>query len=300
MTALAIKKVSGLCPAGKLDELFARFKNSKALEPMEFSGECAAAPLKELSALLPGLALRRVPRLAKIALRAAVEAAPPSPAESALIISTDYGSTASTLEFLDSILTDGADLASPTAFSHSVTNMTAAIVSQGLGICGPCLTITQPTIKPALTAAFAILASRRVKSVLWGIVSEQSNIMKAVENLSGRKHHLLNDGAVFFHLSLPGPMDNDPLIEINAGKLPHNEQGGLDAAASMIDQQLPPRKCSNSLPAFMDKAIGTGSLALAMRLALTSLFLSQGLCEERAARVIDEGREYFVVKSGGA
>lgn len=307
MTALAIKKVSGLCPSGNLDEFLIRYKNSKTLEPIDFTGECAAAWLKELPELLPGLALRRVPRLAKIALRAALEAVPPSPSESALIISTSYGSTGSTLEFLDSILSDGADLASPTAFSHSVTNMTAAIVSQGLRITGPCLTITQPSLKPALAAAFALLASRRVENVLWGIVSEQSNIMKTVESLCGRTHHLLTDGAVFFQLSLPEPMSSDPLIEINDAKLPHDEQPGVGAgskaehcaAASIFAQQLPSERNSNSLPAFLDKTIGTGPLALAIRLALTSLFLREGLYEKQTARVINESREFFVVKSGG-
>ena len=278
MTALAIQKVGGLCPAGNLEKLFLSLENGPGLDRAALAGECDPAALKELGQLLPGLPLRRLPRLAKIALRAALDAADVPLGPAALIIGTAYGSVAGTFEFLDSILQDGAGLASPTAFSHSVTNMTAAFVSQGLGLTGPCLTITQPSLRPALEAASAWLASGQAACVLWGTVSERSGVMAEVERLSGRDQFSLTDGAVFFRLSRPDLNRKEILIDLDAARaVPLQELEGDDGLA---------------------EAVGPGSLALALRLALTSLILAKDSTRP-TSRVISDGRESLVIKSGG-
>lgn len=201
MSALTILQAGALCPAGTLADVYARFHHRPDMAAL--AGECGAAPLKDLAALVPGVSLRRVPRLAKIALRAALEARAAATPPGVLIISTAYGSVAETFAFMDSILADGAALASPTAFSHSVTNMTAAFVSQGLQIHGPSLTLTQPSLQVALEAAEFFLASGQADSVLWGIISERVGTMEDIEKISGRNPSPFNDGAVFFHLARP-------------------------------------------------------------------------------------------------
>lgn len=276
MSALAIQQVGGLCPAGTAADIFSRLKNDQTLDQAEFAGQCEPAALKELAARLPGFPLRRVPRLAKIALRAALEAPDsPPPAKCALIISASHGSSAGTFEFLDSILQDGAALASPTAFSHSVTNMTAAFLSHALSITGPCLTITQPSLGPALEAAAALLTTGQVEGVLWGIVDEGSQVMEEVRSRAGLEPWRLNDGAVFFRLSRPEA--GRPLIEIGGPSDPAEEP------------ELRP-----DLP----RLLGSGPLAMALRLALTSLFLSEEGSGRTAA--LREGREVFYLRGGGS
>lgn len=279
MTALAIQKVSGFCPAGTLGEIYSRLEGGQPFEPAGFAGECRPEALKELAGLLPGNSFRRVPRLAKIALRAALEAVDPSSGPGALIISTAYGSITDTFEFLDSILRDGAELASPTAFSHSVANMAAAFVSKYLRVTGPCLTLTQPNLTAALETASALLVSGQAASVLWGTVSEASGLMEKIEKQSGLRPSLLSDGAVFFRLSLPEPKRREPRVVFNAGPAapPPEAEFGASLAA----------------------ALGPGSLAVALRLALTSLFFEKNT-ERPAAGFIINDRERLVVSSGGA
>lgn len=278
MTALAIQKVSGFCPAGTLGEIYSRLEGGQPFEPAGFAGECHPAALKELAGLLPGNSLRRVPRLAKIALRAALETVDSSSGPGALIISTAYGSITGTFEFLDSILRDGVELASPTAFSHSVANMAAAFVSQYLKITGPCLTLTQPNLTAALETASALLVSGQVASVLWGTVSEASDLMAKIEKQSGLRPSLLTDGAVFFRLSLPEPKKKEPWIVFNA-----------EPAAS------PP---GTGFGACLTAALGPGSLAVALRLALASLFFEKN-AERPAAGFTINDRERLVIGNGG-
>lgn len=271
---LAIEKVGGFGPAGTVEDIFKRLQSAQAVDPAEFGGQCDPAGLKELAGLLPGFPLRRAPRLAKIALRAALEAAEaPFDQNCALIISTTEGSCGSTFEFLDSILQDGAALASPTAFSHSVTNMTAAFVSQALHITGPGLTITQPSLGPALTAAAALLATRQVDEVLWGIVAEWPETMEDIRSRSGRQPFRLNEGAVFLRLARPEA--GKPLIEIGGPEVPAEEDG---PGAELV------------------RRLGPGPLALALGLALGSRLISEENPGRAAA--FREGREVFRLRNG--
>ncbi|MDR1656989.1 MAG: beta-ketoacyl synthase chain length factor [Deltaproteobacteria bacterium] len=271
MTILAIQKMGGFCPAGTLRELFLLLENSQPLEGEVMAGECNAAGLKQSPRMPSGPLLRRVPRLAKIALRAALDAVDWPSGLEALIISAFYGSVTSTFEFLDSILNDGADLASPTAFSHTVTNMTTAFVSQYLKITGPCLTLTQPLLTPSLEAAWALLSGGQVTNVLWGAVSERSSDMAAIEKLSARQPVTLTDGAVFFELCLPNPHHQEILVEFGS-----QESSGFEPSP------------------YGDLVFGSGSLALAFRLALTSL-LAEKSSDRSLSQVVSDGRERLVI-----
>ena len=194
--SLTVTSVYSLCPAGDLPETAAC-----DLSPEKLHGCCNQEHLQELNTLLPkSVSLRRVPRLARLALRAALEVQPEASAKQALVLNVAYGSVGSTFEFLDSIINDGPALASPTAFSHSVTNMTAAYLCQYLNLTGPALTLTQQSFAAALETAEILLDSGQAETVLLGIIAENSESMAQIEEITGRPLSDLADGAVFFQL----------------------------------------------------------------------------------------------------
>lgn len=205
--SLAIRRAALLCPAGDLDQLAAHGPG------LDLSGRCEADRLKELAERLPGVQLRRTPRLARLALRAALDLRPEITERTALVLVSAYGSAASTCEFLDSLLDDGAALASPTAFSHSVTNMTAAYLSQHLQLTGPCLSLSQWSLGPALEAAGVLLNSGQADDVLLGTVAEASETMMAIEKAAGRRPARPAEGAVFFHLARPSETAEEMRLE---------------------------------------------------------------------------------------
>jgi len=177
----------------------------EGLSPLDLLGPVDQERLVALGALLPGRNLRRVPRLARLALLAAGRLDPEPGEKTALVLATAYASVATTFDFLNSILDDGPDLASPTAFSHSVTNMAAALLSQHLGLGGPALTLTQNRFGPALSAAALLLEAGLAESVLLGAIGEHEDMMSRLEDLAhpgGRSR--MDEGALFFKLKLAG------------------------------------------------------------------------------------------------
>jgi 3-oxoacyl-[acyl-carrier-protein] synthase II len=166
-----------------------------------------AEVLEKALAVVPGLGpkLRRTPRLVRLALAALAPLAPrPDDQSQALVLATAYGSAAATFEFMDSLLADGADLASPTAFAHSVSNMAAALVSLQLGLTGPALTVTNFSLAPALEAAAALLAAGGVETVFLGVAEESLPRLAEVEALVERAVSAPVEGAVFFRLGSAG------------------------------------------------------------------------------------------------
>ena len=134
------------------------------------------APLKDL---LPGLPLRRIPHLQRVALLAAARALdnagwrnPDSVTDMALVVGSAYGCPQTSMDFMDSILDNGPQLSSPTAFSHSVNNVHTGILSLYLGIRGPCMNVTQfgQSFVGAVQAANAMLTAGRTRRVLLGMV----------------------------------------------------------------------------------------------------------------------------------
>lgn len=211
--SLAVSKIYGLCPGGDLGGALACRLANGEFSPAYFQGICGQARLQELNTLLPGSSMRRVPRLARLALRTALEVCPETVSNHALVLNTRCGSVGSTFEFLDSLLNDGPSMASPTAFSHSVTNMAAAYLSQGLNLTGPILTLTQPSFSPALEAADILLHSGLTDTVLLGFVAEHSDTMKSIETATDQPLSVFTDGAVFFQLRPPGHSDDELIID---------------------------------------------------------------------------------------
>ncbi len=91
-----------------------------------------------------------------------------------LIVASAYGCQTTGFHFMDSLLDAGPNLASPTAFSYSVTNVAAGVVSASLGIQGHNLTISQFELSfgGALQAAAALLEARRARAVVIIAVEE--------------------------------------------------------------------------------------------------------------------------------
>jgi hypothetical protein len=260
---LTIQKVGLISPFGGLAD-FERVwpEQPRPVRPMALQPMAVPAEVLERAlASAPGLGanLRRTPRLARLALAALAPLAPePDHPGQALVLATAYGSASATFEFLDSLLTDGADLASPTAFAHSVANMTAALIGRHLGLTGPAQTVTNFNLTPALEAAEALLAVGGVETVFLGAAAELSPVMAEVEALAGRSVSAPLEGAVFFRLGLA-----DALPE--KARLLWAEEAGADGAEAGEHEEA---------------ALGWGPLASAWRLALAWSRFKSG--EERA------------------
>lgn len=272
---LAVRQVAALCPAGDLKTLRDRLQSPEKLSARDFQGQCDPGRLKELGELLPEANLRRVPRLARLALRAALEIKTAVPQEALIIISA-YGSAAATFDFLDSILSDGAALASPTAFSHSVTNMSAAYLSRHLGLTGPCLSLSQNSFLPALEAAELLLSSGRAESVLVGAISEYSEIMDVIDKAAGREPPVLSDGAVFFELARPAQKRDEVLLRTGEPRIRDNRDERLAGL------------------------IGRSYLAEALRLALARLSAGDGGGPNAAGLCGKSGTELIRLQAQGS
>ena len=84
------------------------------------------------------------------------------------------GALGSTLKFMDSIIEDGDELSSPTAFASSVHNSTALSLSMFLGIHGPCVVTGQldASFGAALLTAQQFLAKQMCQQVLVAVTED--------------------------------------------------------------------------------------------------------------------------------
>ncbi len=133
-----------------------------------------------------GRNVRRADRLSKMAVFAAADALidaqlPPDldRRRIGLIVTSAFGSHATTFQFLDEILTYGDAAVSPTVFSHSVQNAAAAYVASTLDLQGPVLTLTQVhfAFHHALLLARQWLAAGQCDHVLVGGMDELGSVM---------------------------------------------------------------------------------------------------------------------------
>lgn len=140
------------------------------------------SPLEEF---VPKRALRRVDHYSKLALLGAHMALKDAGllgsdlSRLGVVLATGYGATATTFAFLDSLIADGDNCASPTHFANSVHNSAAANLSIMLGIKGPSLTVSQfeMSVPSALVSARQWLAEGRVDAVLFGAMDEVSDLI---------------------------------------------------------------------------------------------------------------------------
>lgn len=152
-----------------------------------------SAPPVDLSGLrnvFPGAALRRVPRYARLGLSAVLSAQDDArskipqivPERLALIVATTYGCSALSCDFMDSIQESGPQLASPMAFSHSVNNMAAGLLSLLLGIRGPCHTVMagSASLASSVDVARTLLLADRADSVILCALDEVDARLAAV------------------------------------------------------------------------------------------------------------------------
>jgi 3-oxoacyl-[acyl-carrier-protein] synthase II len=91
-----------------------------------------------------------------------------------LVTGTGYGALGATFGFLDTVIEDGDDSASPTLFAHSVPSTAQSSAGILLGIRGPGLTVSQfeLSMHSALLSAQQWLLEGRVDAVLCGGVDE--------------------------------------------------------------------------------------------------------------------------------
>ncbi|WP_320007309.1 beta-ketoacyl synthase chain length factor [Maridesulfovibrio sp.] len=132
----------------------------------------------------------------------------PLPEDMGIVLSTGYGPSQTTFEFLDSIIDHGAGCASPLAFSHSVHNIPAATMAVFLDNPKPCTTICQlhGPLMAAVQTAGCWLNERRVNKVLLGVVDEKTPLLEdntlrllRAKNFSGKQLET-GEGCCFFLL----------------------------------------------------------------------------------------------------
>lgn len=172
---------------------------------------------------LPKRALRRIDHYSRLALLGASLALADAgregidPERLGVVIASGYGATRTTFAFLDSVIDDGDQCASPTHFSNSVHNAAAAHISILLGITGPSLTVSQfeMSVPSALLSAARWLDEGRVDAVLFGGIDEYCDVLGYCwEHFFGRgdggpirplelqrQSAILAEGAAFFLLT---------------------------------------------------------------------------------------------------
>lgn len=176
---------------------------------------------KDLASFVPARRLRRIDHFTRMTLLAAhlalaeADGLETLPTRLGIILTTGYGPSQTTFDFLDSIIEDGAPLASPLAFSHSVHNIPAGVLSLLLGTPCPQTTICQLTapVMTGLHTAAIWLAEGRVDSVLFGAVDEVTMLLKENTARLTKNDRHPGEGAAFFLLNQHG--DGYAELELN-------------------------------------------------------------------------------------
>ncbi len=170
-------------PSGAQNALMAAFAGNMAEEEQS---------RPQLSDLLPGASLRRVPKAARLALHASVLAlmdagieVPLSgdyPIRTGVFTGSAHGAVEGGFDFMDSIIKYGAHLASPTAFSYSVNNVFTGMLSLYLGAQGPSFTSGQfgVSFAGALQAAASSLLQGGCDCALLCAAEDTSDFLKLI------------------------------------------------------------------------------------------------------------------------
>ncbi|MDR0953533.1 MAG: beta-ketoacyl synthase chain length factor [Elusimicrobiota bacterium] len=195
--------------------------------------------------------LRRMDFFSKLALKAAAsclrEVGIDLKAEKkiALIISSGYGPVKRTCDFMDSIIDDGDECASPLAFSSSVHNSALTSISILLNIKGPCLTVSnlEQSFEGALLTAKNWLNSGFADTVLLGAVDEEHQVINSVLKNNPQVFKDFTDtktdyASAFFLLSKKGERELKEFNEDKTPKTPFNPSKDAFALAKKHSQIL--------------------------------------------------------------
>ncbi len=177
--------------------------------------------------------LRRVDHFCRLALLAAhnclerAGGAPCEPDALGLVLATGYGPVRTSFDFSDSMQDFGPDLASPTAFSTSVHNIAASVISLRLGLTGPVHTLAQgeSSLAGALHVARAWLASGRVERVLLGAVDEYVPFLEQLLSFAPQSSPPCAEGALFLLLGREGGFARLPGWGMGFGAAPSPPPG---------------------------------------------------------------------------
>jgi len=135
---------------------------------------------------VPKRSLRRIDHFSRmavlgayLALEDAGKLEDPFEKDMGIIVASGYGPMRTTFAFLDSVINEGDECASPMQFSNSVHNAAAAHISILLKAPGPNLTVSQfeMSMPMAILTACQWLEGKRVNSVLVGGVDEYCDVL---------------------------------------------------------------------------------------------------------------------------
>lgn len=184
-------------------------KGTGQVGPPTRGGHCDTS---DIATYVPARRLRRIDHFTRMTLLAAHRALDDAdmletrPDRLGIILSTGYGPSQTTFDFLDSIIEDGAPLASPLAFSHSVHNIPAGVLSMLLGTPCPQTTICQlrAPVMTGLQTAAIWLAEGRADSILFGAVDEATPLLEDNTARLSRSARHVSEGGAFFLLDAAG------------------------------------------------------------------------------------------------
>lgn len=154
---------------------------------IEGFGVCEETPqAQDFAAWFEGRRLRRLDELSLRLLLASCRALTRAGMQTAdekpfgLSLGVGAGSLQSTCKFIDSILQDGDELSSPTAFAGSVHNAAGLCLSLFLNLRGPCVTVGQfnNSFGAALLTAQSFLAARQAPYVLVAVADSLNPVAR--------------------------------------------------------------------------------------------------------------------------
>ncbi len=149
-----------------------------------FSAYNGDVPLDQFAKYVEGRRLRRMESIAKNVLFCSYQALEQAQIpldifkNMGLSVAVGAGSLENTCKFMDSILDDGDELSSPTAFAGSVHNSTGLALSMFLQITGPCITTGQfeSSFPAALLNALVFLEKKMCHEVLVAVADDKNGV----------------------------------------------------------------------------------------------------------------------------
>ena len=152
-----------------------------------FSAFTGDVPTEQFAPYVETRRLRRMENMAKNALFCSFEALKQAglpleqPKNMGLSVAVGAGSLENTCKFRDSILDDGDELSSPTAFAGSVHNSTGLALSIFLQLQGPCVTSGQfeASFPAAFLTATSFLEKKMCESVLVVVADDINRVAQS-------------------------------------------------------------------------------------------------------------------------